>query len=512
MRIDRLVAWLSATLCLMLCASPSAHANFAGGGKKKTDCYAEFSVKGDEAVKHGTLRCVDGDPSCDTDGACDGKCTFRAAICANQEDVSGCTSPGLKAAPKIKGAALAAPALTGKNCGARGNIEVSLKRNGKKPGTTKLSVVAVGTDGKRDPDKLVLKCLPVKGACTAVTTTTSTTLPCPHAACEPTEIVLKSTPGSLKVGGFAPFPFPEGIMTKIEMGPGDSGCRHDVVVPAGGFTVPSFCIPALQFMSQVVTLGCASGGADGKGTLWDGYSLCASPGISRTADSSDGVCGTIANGCDAQTGHCAGDTTVRCSAPSGCLIAGADKGPCVLGFPGAGIDTLGDIDTTRGGPCLAPAVHSLLDIPVVSTTWSDFEGCKPNLVFDPSVDQIITQFTFILSPTTGHASVVFADKDGDGCDLPLGSAGAGPVSAGPDPINVTPSAKGPVELQGVAGPGPCCVIGEAQSTVSVGAAFSGAQPLYDLVFRSITPNTVTACNPLPATQQSCTLDPNPCLD
>lgn len=515
MRVDRLVAWLWPTLCLTLCATPSAHANYAGGGRKKTDCYAEFSVRGDAAVKRGTLGCTDGDPSCDTDGTCDGKCTFRAAICANQDDLSECTSPGLKSAPKIRGATLAPPALTGKNCGARSGIEVSLKRNGKKPGTKKLTVVAVGSDRKRDPDKLVLKCLPpVTGTCLSPTTTTSTTLPCPQApGCAPEEIVLTSTPGSLKVGAFLPFPFPTGVTTKIEMAAGDSGCRHQVLVPAGGFTVPSFCIPALQFMSQVVTLGCQSGGGDGKGVLWDAYAACPSPGISRKADSSDGTCGTIANGCDSQTGHCTVDTSIRCSADSGCIVATVNKGPCILGFPGAGIDTLGDIDTTRGGPCLTPAVHSLIDIPVVSTTWSDTVGCTPGQTFDPSAgDQIITQFTFILSPTTGKSDAMFVDKDGDGCDLPAQAVGAGSPGTGPDPINVTPDKKGPVELTGIPAVGPCCVIGQQTTTVSVGAAFSGAPPLYDLVFRSITPSSVTACNPINTGGQSCTLDPNPCLD
>src|SRR5262245_30602257 len=126
MRLDRLTASLAATLCLVLCAPQSSRANFAGGGKKKTDCYLEFNIEGDSAVKKGTLKCIDGDPACDTDGACDKKCTFKLGLCANQTDVAGCTSPGLSSGPIVKGAAPNAPALTGANCGDQTDVAVAL--------------------------------------------------------------------------------------------------------------------------------------------------------------------------------------------------------------------------------------------------------------------------------------------------------------------------------------------------------------------------------------------------
>jgi hypothetical protein len=163
---------------------------------------------------------------------------------------------------------------------------------------------------------------------------------------------------------------------------------------------------------------------------------------------------------------------------------------------GAGNDTLGDIDTTYGGGCDSPGVHVRLNIPGTSITWNDADfGCPDaDGVFDAGTDTLVTVFDFILTPTTSSATGAFVDKNGDSC----AKAGNGPT--------------GPVTLTGTPAAGPCCVVGQTTTQVAVGIAFSGGSPLYDLIFRSTTPNNVSACNAYPG-DSFCELavDPNGCL-
>lgn len=56
------------------------------GGRNRNDCFLEWAVRnpGGEVVDgfpSSTQRCIDGDPSCDTDEANDGTCTFSVASC-----------------------------------------------------------------------------------------------------------------------------------------------------------------------------------------------------------------------------------------------------------------------------------------------------------------------------------------------------------------------------------------------------------------------------------------------
>jgi hypothetical protein len=262
--------------------------------------------------------------------------------------------------------------------------------------------------------------------------------------------VSSSSPGTLSVGQLPAFPFPSGVVTTLDVGaaPGYPNCEHPALVPSGGFAVPVFCIPALGFTSQLTTAGCVSGGNDGKGVVWDANDPCPDPEVSKVADTRDGVC-------DATTTACLTTT-----------------GPA---------NTLGDIDTTRGtGFCDTPGVHVQLDIPGTSLTWGDGDT-TPNCpdedgVYDAGSDVLVSTFNFILSPTTDTATGAFVDKNADGCSR----EGQGPQ--GPRTITGTPSA------------GPCCSVGQTQTLAAVGLAFSGGGPLYDLIFRSTTPNTITACN------------------
>jgi hypothetical protein len=264
--------------------------------------------------------------------------------------------------------------------------------------------------------------------------------------------------GTLKVGGFAPFPFPAGVATIMDAGAPNPECQHAVTLPPGGFVIPPFCIPALQYTSQVTTNGCESGTGVGRGQLWDGNS--GSHGglpytnVNKNADSSDGVCDN-----------------------SGLACANRD------------LNLLGDVDETFSTGGAGNKVATILDIPAHSRTWQDSAGCPGDGIYNPADgDSIITEFDFVLSPTTGQASGAFVDKNADGCALPAGSAGFGAPSA-----ECGSGAAGPCNATGVQANGPCCVIGDTTTTALVGEAFSNSFPLYDLGFISVTPSTVTAC-------------------
>jgi hypothetical protein len=327
------------------------------------------------------------------------------------------------------------------------------------------------------------------------------------ACCGPERITLSSSAGTLAVDNLAPFPFPAGVTTVMDVAAASlpfPDCRHPAVVPAGGFFVPNFDLPALNYCSSVTPIGCDVGTGFGAGNLWDGNG---SPGLAlinntKSADTADGVCdttvivqGTCTGGANnglpcVQPPDCPGGT---CTGASGCTTAPS----------GAGGNTLGDIDsTTVAGP--GGGVRSLLDIPVHSLTWSDSlcspaitPGCCPGSNYNPADgDLVITEFDFILSPTTGTGTGRFLDKNANICKR----AGSGFSNPTPD---------GPQSLTGTPAVGPCCVVGQATTVVSVGIGFSGGAPLYDLGFKSTIPNTVATCGAF-VPGGSCTPSTDPC--
>jgi hypothetical protein len=294
-------------------------------------------------------------------------------------------------------------------------------------------------------------------------------------SCCPAErITLTSSAGSLRVNNLPVFPFPPGVLTVMDSGAADDKCRHQVVVPAAGFSVPNFDIPSLNFCSSIVTLGCESGDGLGTGVLWDGHAPagCAATNVTKTGDTSDGVCNPAGQACNTA---------------------------------GAGNNTLGDIDEVAALSTSA-GVRSLLDIRVHSLTWSDSvcspltaPGCCTASSYNPADGDLpITEFDFVLSPTTDVASGAFVDKNGDGCKR----AGAGFDTPAPGP-------DGPKTLTGSSASGPCCVVGQAITTVAVGIGFSGGGPLYDLGFQNTTPSTVASCG-APGTA-TCVVTTDPCL-
>jgi hypothetical protein len=283
-------------------------------------------------------------------------------------------------------------------------------------------------------------------------------------------------------------------VTTVDAGAADATCKHSVTIPPGGFTVPVFCILGTGWSSQVVAQGCESGTADGQGSVWDATAPSPTPNVTRVGDSRDGTCNPAVGACN------------------------------TIGT-GAGNNTLGDIDTTRGGPpvVLPGSVQTQLDIPVVSTTWQDVDGACPDAdgMFDPGTDSLITQFSFILSPTTGTTSATYADKNGDGCSLPTFSAG--PVTTrvcSNDPTRPCSSAADCVTpgtcpvtggaLTGIPPAGPCCVVGQTTTVVATGVAFTGAGPLFDILFANSIPASITACGA--PSGDTCTLTTDACQD
>ena len=146
-----------------------------GGKNSKSDCYIELDVKGASGTNKAT--CTDGDPACDTDGQCQGTCTFSVKVCLNQSNVSACTPSTFKKPPKVGG--LSAPSSSDDSavCSDSQTLTVATKKKGKKKGIKRIKATAI-VDGKpkKETDTFIFTCEPRQGACpTTTTTTTSTT-------------------------------------------------------------------------------------------------------------------------------------------------------------------------------------------------------------------------------------------------------------------------------------------------------------------------------------------------
>jgi hypothetical protein len=479
----------------------------APGVRADDECLVAVHDTDDNAITEGEQVCLNGKA-----------CVFNLKACLNDPDDT-CAAGAFKSKKKIRakghcgaiGHLSVTPSGSTSLCGGTAGIKVHTKANGKKTGKCNIRISSGRTTDGRGPDidKFTLLCQPTTDPCpttttttiTVASTTTTTGLPCPG-GCAAQQIVTSTGAGILAVSTLPAFPFPSGVSTTINTGPPLGGCRHDAIVPSGGFTVPVFCIPALGYTSQVTPLGCASGGSDGKGFVWDTNDPTkAAPDadVLRTGDTSDGTC----------------DTTVQ---------GGPPPQHCTSAPGGAGGNTNGNIDTIRGdGVVDPPGVHTQLDIPVHSLTWQDNDGTPDcpdeDGTFDPAVDVVITDFNFILSPTTAKANAQFVDQNGDGCSR----AGNGPnatqhcVGDATKPCGANSDCGGAVgscaagAIQGTPATGPCCVVGQTTTVVATGLAFTGGSPLYDLIFSNMSPTTITACNPA-VTLGACTLSNDPCQD
>jgi plastocyanin len=232
-----------------------------GGGPRKSDCYVELSVQnidspGPDVKGNRTVRCVEGD-ACDGDGTCGNEsCTFRVAVCIDQQDpnLPQCTPASSLSKLKVNGKILGAvPASrTGSACGSFVDLTVPLKKGGKKAGMVALPANATaekGTNPARDRDKYVLQCLPRTAPCPGPTTTT-TTLP----GSIPT--VTVGPGGDLR---FEPATITVHAGDTVRWHWGSSG--HNVVSGSGATADGTFCSPSDQ--------NCGSAPLSNSGTTYE---------------------------------------------------------------------------------------------------------------------------------------------------------------------------------------------------------------------------------------------------
>src|SRR5262249_9770011 len=120
--------------------------------------------------------CTDGDASCDTDGAADGKCTLAPQGCLNNSGLPPCNPGDVQAISKHTANLLVptTPSTTADDCADPSSVtvQVGTKSNGKpKPGKLTIELFADSSaKPKRDKNKIKLQCNPGGS-------TTSTTLP-----------------------------------------------------------------------------------------------------------------------------------------------------------------------------------------------------------------------------------------------------------------------------------------------------------------------------------------------
>ncbi len=125
--------------------------------------------------------------------------------------------------------------------------------------------------------------------------------------------------GTLTVDSLPSFTFPLGVLTTVDAGTADANCKHPAIIQAGNFSVPIFFINALNYCSQVTNNGCAAGGADGNGNVWDATAPPATvlASIKLSTDTADGTCDT-ATQCSQSAGTCTLDATWPCGVLADC--------------------------------------------------------------------------------------------------------------------------------------------------------------------------------------------------
>jgi hypothetical protein len=80
----------------LFAAAPAAALIVGGGGSKGKDCLVVFDAAANFPVgKEKQVRCVDGDPACDTDGVVNASCSVAVRVCVNSTSSSECTLSGV---------------------------------------------------------------------------------------------------------------------------------------------------------------------------------------------------------------------------------------------------------------------------------------------------------------------------------------------------------------------------------------------------------------------------------
>ncbi len=268
--------------------------------------------------------------------------------------------------------------------------------------------------------------------------------------------------GTLKVDGFAPFPFPAGGYIKEEVSAASQpDCIHNIVVPftmgcdpntSGSceFFAPTFCsIAALNFSTKVAQDGCGKGYMDSNG----GSDFT----VQERGDSSP--------------------TGAPCSIPTVCAN-GANSNVRVDLKLGNGV-----MDT-----CSAPGTANVfVSIPVHTVTWQEinFNCPDPDGVFNPGTDTLITDFDQNLDFTTDATDADWQDLDGDGCCI----NGSGPGALQSFPMGVPTCNPAPA---GLSSSGACLdPVGGTVTTAGTGTIGSNGGPVFDLTFSNRLVNTVT---------------------
>ena len=234
--------------------------------------------------------------------------------------------------------------------------------------------------------------------------------------------------GGLGVHPFCPYSyyFPAGSTIVEDVGPGDADCVHDAVVPyPGGFSTPTFCVPALGYAVHFEQTGCGVGRIDS-----DGGSDFTVTELGDTSDSSP-----------------------TCNTPDVTCSAGADTALRVDVTVGDGSP-----DTCTG----SGTANAILTFPVLLTVWLPGDGSCPDRdgAYDPGTDSLVMQFPEILDLTTDTNYAAFADIDGDGCS----QAGSGPPT-----WRAT---------------GACWDVGAATLGLGLAGIVGSGSPLSDVVFGS----------------------------
>lgn len=177
---------LSSTLLLLAAlvgpaaaADPENGARLLGGGARASDCMVVTDVVGVSAgLRARTVRCRDGDPSCDADGTADGRCAFRLRLCLGAMEMGGChadvvvgaelrrADPAL-AALVVALADVPMPVATASTCTAM--ADVAMATRGQRAGRVVLRPAARMASGHADRDRVALVCRPARAATTFAT-------------------------------------------------------------------------------------------------------------------------------------------------------------------------------------------------------------------------------------------------------------------------------------------------------------------------------------------------------
>ena len=512
-----------------------------------TECLIGFKDVPDADKNGGPFQCTDCDPTCDADhvNTANRSCVFKLEACVNQAEGSCTAAPikTVKVSGKCKASALTpAPSGTSPTCGPSTSLTVKRK--------CRVVAKAVSSDNPKKVDKdvltLVCKRRP-KGQPCPTTTTLPPSLCSPIDPTNPAitgayqtvslpatdavAIKLCTTDAKDATKTFGP------CSTDTDCGAGsDAGtCAQTPWVDAGGVVqatgkaTTAFAVTAGAFPTCEHTVCIQCGNVGKCPDIQGGCDNCGEGGPACTASSSNVNC-PITDQCCQSPGFMlealligpgilnfctrvnqtacgfgvintsnpqTGDNEVKREADTSdpgadCQYGTADDPTgkaCNQFSTGQGNDVKGLVRVSKGnGAADAAGVQIRYLTPGVATTWTDSGGCTANATFDNG-ESIISQLPQSAEPSTAGASGTFVDLNKDGCKR----VGAGFTNL-PNPPQDQAAAGVPYTIEG--GPAGSATSaatampygGGKYRSVTIGAAFSGATPLFDVGFVAVTPN------------------------